>query len=342
MSDQRWSRNGYENSLRGQCRRSARIHGSSTVAWWSRIVCLIRITLGIKSFRSRKGRSVTAHGDVHLSAVNLGRPHCARMYDWFLGGKDNYAADRQAAAQVEKVYPSVRIAAFANRHFMHRAIRYVAQAGIRQFLDIGTGLPTAPNLHQLAQAVIPEARVVYIDNDPIVLAHSRALMSGTSEGRIAYVHADVVDPRSILGAEELRATLDFTEPIALSMIALLHFVPDKHAYPAVRTLVQALPPGSYLIGSHAASDLNPEGSARLAAVCEANGIALVSRNREQVLRFFDGLGLLAPGLTTPHRWRPDHHACITLSEPALADRDVMLYVAVARKPMICGAHPARP
>ena len=265
--------------------------------------------------------------------MNLNRrPLCARMYDWFLGGKDNYEADRQVAAQVERVFPSARIAALANRHFMHRAIRHVAQAGIRQFLDIGTGLPTAPNLHQIAQAVTPEARVVYTDNEPMVLAHSRALMSGTSEGRIAYVYADLADPRSILGAEELRATLDFTEPIALSMIALLHFVPDEHAYPAVRALVEALPAGSYLIGSHATADLNPEGSARVAAVCNANGIALVLRNREQVLRFFDGLGLLDPGLTTPHRWRPDP-ARITLSEQALADRDrdVMQYVAVARK-----------
>ncbi|MGF6889566.1 hypothetical protein ABIA39_009037 [Nocardia sp. GAS34] len=275
------------------------------------------------------------HRDVHFSELNppFGHPHCARMYDWFLGGKDNYEADRQAAAEVEKVYPNARIAALTNRHFMHRAIRHIAQAGIRQFLDIGTGLPTPPNLHQVAQAVTPNARVVYIDNDPLVLAHSRALMLGTDEGRIDYVHADVADPQSILGAEELRATLDFTEPIALSLIALLHFVSDEHAYPAVHTLVDALPAGSYLIGSHAAADLNPEGSARLAAVCNTNGVTLVLRNRAQVLRFFEGLDFLAPGLTTPHRWRPNP-AWITLSEQALAerDRDVMQYAAVARKP----------
>ncbi|MEU6580116.1 SAM-dependent methyltransferase [Nocardia sp. NPDC046763] len=264
--------------------------------------------------------------------LHFDRPHCARMYDWFIGGKNNYEADRQAAAEVEKVYPNVRIAALANRHFMHRAIRHVAQAGIRQFLDIGTGLPTAPNLHQIAQAVAPDARVIYTDNDPLVLAHSRALMFGTDEGRIAYVLADVADPQSILGAEEVRATLDFTEPIALCLIALLHFVSDEYAYPAVRMLVDALPAGSYVIGSHAAADLNPEGSARLAAVCNANGVALVLRDREQVLRFFDELDFLAPGLTTPHRWRPDP-ACINLSEQALAerDRDVMQHAAVARK-----------
>ncbi|MBU3064635.1 SAM-dependent methyltransferase [Nocardia sp. NEAU-G5] len=278
---------------------------------------------------------MSADRDFHPSGVDLrtDQAHSARIYDWFIGGKDNYEADQAAGAEIEKVYPTVRAAALANRHFMHRAVRHIAQAGVRQFLDIGTGLPTEPNLHRVAQAVTPDARVVYTDNDPLVLTHSRALMTGTNEGRVSYISADVTDPQSILDAAELRDTLDFSEPIALSMIALLHFVTDEHAYPAVRTLVDALPPGSYLILSHAAADLNPEQSARLAQAYHASGVPMELRDREQVLRLFDGLDFLEPGFTTPHRWRPDP-ADIGLSDQALADRDrdVMQHAAVARKP----------
>ncbi|WP_217146823.1 SAM-dependent methyltransferase, partial [Streptomyces sp. AC627_RSS907] len=168
------------------------------------------------------------------SRIDTSKPHPARMYDYYLGGKDHYEVDQQAAEKVVEINPGIKICAGTNRRFMHRATRYLAAAGVRQFLDIGTGIPTEPNLHQVAQSVAPEARVVYADNDPIVLTHAQALLRSTREGRTAYIHADVREPEKILAAQELRETLDMSQPVALSLNALLHFVPDEfHAYDLV-------------------------------------------------------------------------------------------------------------
>ncbi|MGW0184132.1 SAM-dependent methyltransferase, partial [Nocardia sp. NPDC003345] len=234
--------------------------------------------------------------------------HPARMYDYFLGGKDSYDADRAAAEQALKDFPAVRLTARTNREFMRHATRYLTEQGIRQFLDIGTGIPTEPNLHQVAQELAPESRVVYVDNDPIVLAHARALLVSTGEGRTAYIQADAADPEAILAAPELRSTLDLSQPVAVSLMALLHFVPGD-TYAIVNTLMDALVPGSYLAMSHVTTEFDegpddPEGMARLLQVYQDRGIPVRPRNRDEVERFFDGLELVDPGVEVIHRCAP--------------------------------------
>ncbi|WP_258081602.1 SAM-dependent methyltransferase [Nocardia nova] len=237
--------------------------------------------------------------------------HPARLYDYFLGGKDHYEADQRAGERALKAFPSVGLAARANREFMRRTTQFVAEHGVRQFLDIGTGIPTEPNLHQIAQQVAPESRVVYVDNDPIVLAHARALLTSTTiEGTTAYVQADARSPDAILAAPQLRQTLDMTKPVALSMIALLHFIPDDDVYEIVRTLTSAVAPGSYLAISHATTDLDdgvndPDGIGRLIQVYEDSGIPVAARTREQVTHLFDGMELIDPGVTLVHRWHAE-------------------------------------
>src|ERR1700758_3361630 len=160
--------------------------------------------------------------------IDVSKPHSARIYNYLLGGKDNFAADREVAGQAISAWPAMRTAARENRAFVGRAVRYlVGEAGIDQFLDIGSGLPTASNVHEVAQAANPAARVVYADNDPIVLAHARALLTSTPEGRCAYIHADLRDPEKILADPAVRETLDFSRPIALFIVAILHFIPDE-------------------------------------------------------------------------------------------------------------------
>lgn len=250
-------------------------------------------------------------------------PHIARMYDYYLGGKDHYQADAEAAEKVLAALPEVRVAARENRGFIHRATRYLAgAAGVRQFLDIGTGIPTEPNLHQVAQQQAPDARVVYVDNDPIVLAHARALMVGTPEGRTDYIQADATRPEEIL--EAARRTLDFGEPIGLSMIALLNFVPG--AYEVTATLVDALAPGSYLAITHLTGDFDPEGVAATEAVYRERGLYCQPRTKDEITRFFDGLELLEPGVVPIHRWRAP------IDPPKSMDAKVPGYAAVARKP----------
>lgn len=258
-------------------------------------------------------------------------PHPARMYDYFLGGKDSYDADREAAEKALREFPAVRLTARTNRDFMRHATRYLAGQGIRQYLDIGTGIPTEPNLHQVAQEFAPDARVVYVDNDPIVLAHARALLVGTREGRTAYLQADAADPRGILAAPELRETLDLSEPVAVSLMALLHFVPgDVHEI--VRTLMEPLAPGSYLGMSHVTTDFDdgpadPDGMARLLQVYLDRGIPVRPRSRAEIARFFDGLDLVEPGVEVIHRWRNTG-----IVPPRSHDKAVSLYGAVGRKP----------
>ncbi|WP_280423745.1 SAM-dependent methyltransferase [Nocardia carnea] len=253
------------------------------------------------------------------------KPHSARIYDYLLGGKDNYPADQQAAAKVEQAVPDARKVARANRDFMHRAARFAAESGIGQFLDIGTGIPTEPNLHQVVQEVNPAARVVYVDNDPLVLAHARALMTGTREGRTGYINADLTAPDTILSAPALTDTLDPDVPTALSLIAIGHFVAGDAIYDAVATLLDALAPGSYLAMTHLTAEIDPEGVAGTVATYTQSGIAMQPRSRDEFERFFTGLDLIEPGVVPLHRWRP------RMDQPAAYDQTLPLYAAVGRK-----------
>ncbi|WP_231861494.1 MULTISPECIES: SAM-dependent methyltransferase [Frankia] len=254
-------------------------------------------------------------------------PHPARMYDYYLGGKDNFPADREAAEQARAVAPNASVAARANRAFMARAVRHLAgEAGIDQFLDIGTGIPTSPNLHEIAQEAVEGARVVYVDNDPIVLTHARALLTGTPAGRTAYLDADVRDVRRILTAPEVTDTLDLSRPVALSLLAVGHFLPDSDDPGAiVRRLVDALPAGSYLVLSHLTPDHDPSIEAGAKAY-RARGIPLRPRTRAEIEALFGGLELLDPGLVCVHRWRPD--ATVPTD---LTDAQVSAYGAIGRK-----------
>ncbi|MET8649868.1 SAM-dependent methyltransferase [Nocardia aurea] len=253
--------------------------------------------------------------------------HSARIYDYFLDGKDNYEADQAAAAQIEKSIPNVRLLARTNREFMHRTIGFLADRGIRQFLDIGTGIPTAPNLHQVAQKIAPEARVVYADNDPIVLAHARALLTGTPEGRTDYLHADITEPDSILEAAQLRDALDLSQPVALSVIALAHFVPGERIYEAVATLLEPLAPGSYLVMTHFTADIDPVGVAKTVNAYQQGGIEIEPRDKASVGRFFQDLELIDPGVVPIHHWRPSG-----IEPPRSYDDKLPGYAAVGRKP----------
>lgn len=263
--------------------------------------------------------------------LQLDRAHSARIYDYFLGGKTNFLADRVAAGGVLGVFPAAQVTARINRAFMHRATRFLAESGLRQFLDIGTGIPTPPNLHEVAQRTAPDARVVYTDNDPIVLAHAAALLRSTPEGRTAYVQADVTDPAGILTAPQFRATLDTGRPIALSLNALMHFVTDDgrdRAHTIVDTLKDALPSGSTLAMTHATSDFAPEPMREIIRIYRDAGTALQFRSRAEFTRFFDGWELLEPGITLSHQWRPDHPEDAT----HVTDAEAACYAAIARKP----------
>ncbi|MDT0382121.1 SAM-dependent methyltransferase [Streptomyces sp. DSM 42041] len=271
--------------------------------------------------------------------LGLDRPHSARMYDYYLNGKTNYEVDRIGAEEALQAWPAARSAARANRSFMHRAVHVLTGAGFTQFLDIGTGIPTSPNLHEVAQGVHSEARVVYADNDPIVLTHARALLASSADGRTAYVEGDITQPDGILGAPELARTLDLTRPVALSMNAVLHFVPDdRDPYGIVARLLAALPSGSALFLSHVTADIDPGGVGRLVDVYNARGVPTQARGREEVARFFDGLDLLEPGITLAHRWRPDvsvplpAHALLPKPRKAPGDDEVSLWAGVALKP----------
>jgi hypothetical protein len=237
-------------------------------------------------------------------------PHSARIYDYLLGGKDNFPADRKAAGEIIKDWVHLPQSMRANRNFMARAARYLAaEQGIRQFLDIGTGLPTAPNLHEVVQEVAPESRIVYVDNDPIVLVHARALLSSTPEGRTAYVDADLRDPEAILASPQFTRTLDLGRPIALSLIAILQFIVDEDAAQRiVRRLVEPLPPGSLLALSTVTADSAPDEVNGGVATYNARGIPTKARTKPEVERFFDGLTLLDPGVTLVNHWHPDSAA----------------------------------
>ncbi|NEE19819.1 SAM-dependent methyltransferase [Streptomyces sp. SID7499] len=241
--------------------------------------------------------------------IDSSKAHPARVYDVFLGGKDHYAADRDAAAAALAANPRGYLDVRHNRDFLRRAVTtLVEQDGIRQFLDIGTGLPTAENVHQIAQRITPDSRVVYVDNDPVVLAHARALLTSGPEGRTDYIDADLRDPARIL--EQAAKTLDFDRPVALCLVAVLHFVADEEAYPLVSGLIDELPAGSRLVLSHLTEDLNPENIRAVQRTYTERGFTFVLRSRAEVERFFtdNGLEIADPGVVPAHRWRPDHAA----------------------------------
>ena len=256
--------------------------------------------------------------------IDTSRPHPARVYDWWLGGKDNYPVDEELARRILAVDSSAVRGARANRRFMHRAVATVAEAGVRQFLDIGTGIPTEPNLHQVAQAVAPESRVVYADNDPIVLRHAQALLRGCEEGRTEYVHADVRDIDALL--RQAAETLDFSRPVALSLVALTHYL-DDGVHDLLAKYVAALAPGSHLILSQVTPDLNPEAIAKAAAAFRAGGTPFYPRSITEFQRFFEGLELLGPGVIPVTGWRPEAE-----DVAAQAEGVVPVYAGVARKP----------
>jgi hypothetical protein len=240
------------------------------------------------------------------SQIDTSKPHPARMYDAYLDGKDNYPVDREAVRQVLRDFPEVRAIARANRAFLGRAVQFLAgQAGIRQFIDIGTGIPSAGNVHEVAQAVAPESRVVYVDNDPIVHVHASALLTGS--GTTSIVLGDLRDPEVVLACPKLRGLVDFGQPVGLLLVAILHFITDEED-PAgiVATLRDALAPGSYLALSHGTQDFHPPGVAGQAAAAYQNATApLALRAHEQVSGFFDGFDLVEPGLMQAPLWRPD-------------------------------------
>ena len=253
-------------------------------------------------------------------------PHSARIWNYWLGGKDNFAVDRAAGDAWAATFPGVRDIARASRSFLTRSLHYLAaEAGIRQFLDIGTGLPAADNTHQVAQRVAPEARIVYVDNDPLVLAHARALLTSTPEGATAYIHADLRDPDKILA--EAAETLDFTKPIALILSGVLgHVVDIGEARSIVRGLMDALPSGSYLSLNDGTSVVGGDQVEQATQdYNESGALPYIQRTPEEIASFFDGLELVPPGMVSCPRWRPD---------PAPADSlaEVDAFGGVGRKP----------
>jgi SAM-dependent methyltransferase len=260
--------------------------------------------------------------------IDTGKPHSARMYDYYLGGKDHFAADRETAQKAMQSWGAVRTAVRENRAFLGRAVRYlVRDAGIRQFLDIGTGLPSANNVHEVAQAVAPECRVVYVDNDPIVLAHARSLLASVPTGRTAYIDADLREPAAILASPQVRATLDLSQPVALMLVALLHFVTDDEDPAAhVATLLEALPPGSYLVASHVTPEHDPEGVAGLERAYRQGGVPAQARTADDFAELaFRGLEMIDPGLVLVSEWRPE------VTGPRPLASDVNWYGAIGRK-----------
>jgi hypothetical protein len=255
------------------------------------------------------------------SEVDTSRPHPARIYDYLLGGKDHYEVDEKAGDALAAVAPEVRIGVRANRAFMRRAVRYVVGSGVRQILDIGTGLPTSPNVHETADEVAPDVRVAYVDNDPIVRSHADALLNGTGANSI--VLADLRDPRGVVEHPDVRRVIDFDEPVALLLVAVVHFLTDaEEPEQIVATLRDALAPGSFLVLSHATGDFADRTDAQ--AVYRKATATLNLRSRAEIERFFDGFELVEPGLAQVPFWRPD-------TEPPARSGEIGFYGGVARK-----------
>jgi hypothetical protein len=253
--------------------------------------------------------------------IDTSRPHPARIYDYLLGGKDNYEVDQRAGDELAAKAPEVWISVQANRAFLRRAVRYIVGNGVRQILDIGTGLPTSPNVHEIAQEVAPDVRVAYVDNDPIVKAHADALLSRL--GTTSIVLADLRDPQAILDHPDVRKVIDFDEPVALLLVAILHFLTDaEKPEQVVATLRDALPAGSFLVLSHATGDFADRSEAQ--AVYNQATATMNLRSRTEVERFFDGFELIKPGLAQVPFWRPD-------TPPPAGAEEVGFYGGVARR-----------
>ncbi|BCJ56102.1 hypothetical protein Asp14428_75770 [Actinoplanes sp. NBRC 14428] len=266
---------------------------------------------------------ISPQDDDRLATLDTSVAHSARLWNYLLGGRDNFAADREAAEQVLAFMPELVQSARFNREFLGRAVRHLVGSGIRQFLDIGTGLPTADNTHEVAQASAAESRVVYVDNDPMVLVHARALLTSTPEGATDYVDADIRQTERIL--DTAGQTIDFREPVAIMLLGILNFVPDDaEARRIVETLVSAVPAGSYLVLSHPTREVAPEAVDRAVQMWNAGGAAqMVVRDPADIATFFTGLELLDPGVVTCSQWRPDGNDTTPASE----------YAGVARKPL---------
>ncbi|MEU9020131.1 SAM-dependent methyltransferase [Actinomadura sp. NPDC048394] len=265
------------------------------------------------------------HDGADAPSFDTSVAHIARIQDYWLGGKDNYEPDREAAEQAIAALPDMVASVRNTRAFLARAVRFLAaERGVRQFLDIGTGIPTADNTHEVAQAAAPDSRVVYVDNDPVVLAHARALLTGSPAGATSYIDADIRDTGVILDAA--REILDFRRPVAVMLIAIMQYVPDESdPYGVVRTLVDAVPSGSYVAISHPATDIQATRMANMAdRLNEAMAQTITLRSRDQVAAFLDGLDLVEPGLVRAPEWRPD--------DPALADTPSTMWSGVALKP----------
>jgi S-adenosyl methyltransferase len=260
--------------------------------------------------------------------INTDVAHPARVYDYWLGGKDNFPADRELAELMIQAIPNMRGLAAANRAFLRRAVRYLTEeAGIRQFLDIGTGIPTSPNVHEVAQASAPETRVVYVDNDPIVLAHARALLTSQDAGETAFIMADLREPKSILDHPSLTTTLDLSRPVAVMLVAVLMYfrdTDDPNPFEMVASVMEPMPSGSYLAVTHPTPDFNPEETAKAVAAAEGAGVTLVPRSRADIARFFTGLEVVDPGVTPVLSWRPD--------EPPADPYSAYYWAGIARKP----------
>ncbi|AEV85331.1 hypothetical protein ACWT_4311 [Actinoplanes sp. SE50] len=260
-----------------------------------------------------------------LDRIDTTVAHPARRYNYLLGGKDNFAADRASAEAIEKAMPAIRLAALENRAFLQRAVKFLAERGIRQFLDIGTGIPTADNTHEVAQRIDPAARIVYVDNDPIVLTHARALLTSTPEGVTAYIDADLRDPRTILDDPEVRATLDWDRPIAVMMVAVLHFIrDDEDPQGVVDTILDALPPGSYVVASHSTWEYLPADAIAALEAANADG-RFRARTGEQLGKLFQRLDLLEPGVQSVSEWWPQE-----ASQPRPSIEDVAFNAIVGQ------------
>jgi hypothetical protein len=260
-----------------------------------------------------------------LSRLDTSVVHPARRYNYWLGGKDNFAVDRESGDATAAMFPTIRTAVVENRRFLRRAVTLLTeQAGIRQFLDIGTGLPSADNTHEVAQRLAPDARVVYVDNDPLVMVHARALLTRASDAGVTdYIEADMRDPDKIL--EQAARTLDFTQPVALMLVSILHFIPEEQdPYAIVARLIDALPSGSHLVISHGTGEWLSE---EVIAASATGPAPIWFRSREQFARFFDGLELLEPGIVSAAHWRAEDEP-----RPRPSAQEISMYSAVARIP----------
>jgi hypothetical protein len=250
--------------------------------------------------------------------------HIARVYDYFLGGKDNFPCDREAAELILRGNPGMRETCREQRDFLRRAVRHLTHLGIRQFIDIGTGLPTQENTHEVAQAIAPETRVAYIDNDPIVLAHARVLMADRHHGRTVFISADVREPQRLLDDPALKDLIDFEEPVAVLLVGLLHFLPDgENPAAIVRTLLEAVPAGSYLAISHGTADFLPEIGRATQAAYQMSSMPCRVRSRDEVMGLLAGVELIDPGLVRLAEWHPDG--------PVSENAQQITYAGVGRK-----------